>query len=467
MRRPVTTWGIARSVLACIVLLVIARPAIASAEPTASIKHFRVQAVPISKPGGGTWLNTGNCLGCGAALELEYEIEGSGYGATPHMPQGGIPPISQVNLYFPAETKLHPVGFGSCTEATLKNIGPSGCPVSSIASPIGNMLGEVTFGEERVPEESELSAFFGEGGLLFYTVGHSPVSLEIVGRGQYVTSGPPYGEELRWLWPPVASVPGAPLASTKFLKGTVGAATGIGTTPISYFTLPTTCTGGLPFKTEVQFGGTGAGAHEFGIPLKTVVATYEAPCPVLLQPVLGQAQAVAVVAGIVTVRLKGTSTFVPLNGATKIPDGSEVDTTNGRVLLTAAAPTGTATVEPYGGRFVVHQDRGGTDETHLALSLPLTGCSRVPLPHGSPASAAMYLRHGSKSRHLWASEHGGSWGTTGRYVSTSVEGTTWLTTDECNRSTVQVTAGVVKVRDLLTNRTRVVTAGKRYVARRR
>src|SRR2546427_308678 len=81
----------------------------------------------------------------------------------------------------------------------------------SIASPIGSILGEVTFGTERVPEESELRAFFGEGGLLFYVAGHSPVSLEIVSKGKYKPSHqPPYGEELETLAPAVATVPGAP-----------------------------------------------------------------------------------------------------------------------------------------------------------------------------------------------------------------------------------------------------------------
>jgi hypothetical protein len=267
--------------LAVLGLIALGLPAVSSAaEPTASIVKFKAKAIPVPKKGGGSWAGTGNILGAGAAVETEYEFAGEGYGGTPQKPAGGIPPISQVNFYLPAGAKLHPAGFGSCTEATLKNTGPSGCPASSSASPIGKALGEVTFGETRVPEEAELSAFLGEGGLLFYTVGHSPVSLEIVSKGKYHPSHqPPYGEVVEVLVPPVASVPGAPLASVKTILLKTGAARKSGKKIISYGTLPTKCKGGLPVKTEVVFGGEFGGAREFGIPAKTVTATYKAPCP--------------------------------------------------------------------------------------------------------------------------------------------------------------------------------------------
>jgi hypothetical protein len=58
------------------------------------------------------------------------------------------------------------------------------------------------------------------------------------------------------------------------------------------------------------------------------------------------------------------------------------------------------------------------------------------------------------------SEKGGRWGTNGRFVSTSVEGTTWLTVDECARSQVKVTAGKVSVRDLVRRKTKTLLAGK-------
>ncbi len=90
------------------------------------------------------------------------------------------------------------------------------------------------------------------------------------------------------------------------------------------------------------------------------------------------------------------------------------------------------------------------------------------LPRGAAAALAVGAKHGSgpKSRHLWVSESGGGWGTNGRYVSTTVEGTRWLTVDECSPSRVTVAAGKVKVRDLVNNKTKVISAGESYVAAR-
>ena len=178
--------------------------------------------------------------------------------------------------------------------------------------------------------------------------------------------------------------------------------------------------------------------------------------------VLPARETVTLASGTVMIRPNGTSTFVPLSGSSTIPDGSEVDATNGRVVITVTTPSGkTVTAEVYGGRFRLHQDSSGV--ARFILTLPLTGCPRVPLPHGSAASLAKHS--GAKARHLWVSETGGSWGTNGRYVSTTVEGTTWLTVDECTRSEVKVMAGKVKVLDLVRRKTKTVSAGGSYVAK--
>jgi hypothetical protein len=263
-------------------LAVLGLPAAASAAPTFT---FKAKAVPIPKPGGGTYPHTGNILaskgGKGTALEASFVISGSGYGASPQNPAGGIPPLAQVNFFLPAGAKINASGFSTCSESVLKNTGPSGCSKSSVASPVGHVLGEVTFGAERVPEEATLQAFFAPKGLYFYTQGSSPVSLEILSAGSYVNSGqPPYGLELKSLVPPVATVPGAPLASVKTINIKVGAAIKKGKKLISYGTLPPKCPkGGFPVKAELIFGGQGGGEREFGIPAETVTQTYKAPCP--------------------------------------------------------------------------------------------------------------------------------------------------------------------------------------------
>jgi hypothetical protein len=265
--------------LALLGLVLLGAPASASAEEIPA-PTVRVKAAAVPIPG---FPGTGNFYGKGADVEATLEIEGSGYGASPQNPKGSPPPISAVNIYLPRGVKLHPSGFASCSEATLTNIGPSGCPKRSVASPRGSVLGEVTFGAERVPELATLQAFFASGGgLLFYTQGSSPVSLEVVSRGKYVRSSGKYSWELQTLVPAVATVPGAPLASVSKIHLKAGAAFRSHGKVIPYGTVPKKgeCPkGGFFGKTEITFGGTFGGDREFGIPAKTVTQVIRVPCP--------------------------------------------------------------------------------------------------------------------------------------------------------------------------------------------
>jgi hypothetical protein len=266
--------------LAVFALVVLALPAAQASAEEIPLPTLEVKAAAVPIPG---FPGTGNFYGKGAAVEATLEIAGSGYGATAQNPKGSVPPISAVNVYLPKGVKLHPAGFGSCAEATLKNIGPSGCPRSSVASGLGSVLGEVTFGTERVPENTTLQAFFGPGGsLLFYTQGSTPVSLEVVSTGRYVRSSGKYSWELKTLVPPVATVPGAPLASVSRIHIKAGAAYRSHGKVIPYGTVPKKgeCPkGGFFGKTEVTFGGSFGGEREFGIPAKTVTNVIRVPCP--------------------------------------------------------------------------------------------------------------------------------------------------------------------------------------------
>lgn len=221
-------------------------------------------------------------------------------------------------------------------------------------------------------------------------------------------------------------------------------------------------------------GGTGTtnenssqGSEHGTTPPPPPTATVAVTPPAAPPPTLAASQTVSPVSGAVTIRLAGTSNFVALTNIRTIPNGSEVDATHGHVVITVAtsSPGKTESAEVYGGRFRVEQNRTSAGETHLILSQPLTGCPRVALPRGAAATAQH--RSGAKSRHLWVSENGGHWGTGGRYVSTTVEGTRWLTLDECRRSEVEVALGRVKVRDLVRKTTTLVTAGHKYIARLR
>lgn len=187
------------------------------------------------------------------------------------------------------------------------------------------------------------------------------------------------------------------------------------------------------------------------------------------QPVLGRSETLSLLAGIVSVRVKGTTTFTRLSGSITVPDESEVETGQGRVQIIVATlePGQTAAADAYQGRFLLHQDAAAPATTHLTLSQTLSGCVAPMSAHRASATrarAARRSRHGSKSRHLWVSDSGGNWGTNGRYVSTTVEGTRWLTFDECRASKVKVLEGIVLVHDLVHHSKATVTAGHEYVA---
>ncbi|HEY2282014.1 MAG TPA: hypothetical protein VGH60_00515 [Solirubrobacteraceae bacterium] len=218
------------------------------------------KAVPI--PG---FPGTGNILGAGAAVEVKYTIKGT-------ESTGGVPSqIIGVNFYLPAGTKINQAGFVTCPTATLENIGPSGCPKKSQASPVGTAGVVDPIGGELVKENATLQAFFAPGGgLQFYANAASPISAQLlVAKGSFGSASAPYGLKFASTVQLVQSVPGAPPVSTESFNIKVGAAYKKGKKTVSYGTLPKKCPkGGFPVKTEITFE-TGA----------VVTAEYKAPCP--------------------------------------------------------------------------------------------------------------------------------------------------------------------------------------------
>jgi hypothetical protein len=218
------------------------------------------KAVPI--PG---FPGTGNILGAGAAVEVKYAIKGT------ESTGGVVSQLTGVNFYLPKGTKLHPQGFVTCSPATLENIGPSGCPKKSQASPIGSAGVVDPIGGELVKENATVQAFFAPGGgLQFYANAASPISAQLLAAtGHYVSASGLYSEEFVSEVKLIQSVPGAPPVSTESINLKVGAAYKKGKKTISYGTLPKKCPkGGFPIKTELTFA-TGA----------VVTAEYKAPCP--------------------------------------------------------------------------------------------------------------------------------------------------------------------------------------------
>jgi hypothetical protein len=261
----------ASTCLAIVGLAVLGITGVASAAPTVKLKAV---AVPIKGFPG-----TGNIAGAGAALNVEYQIAGTEYGGFP-------PPIININFYLPPESKLNSKGFKTCPEATIfEKKEPEACPKGSNASPLdssghaeGIVNGVVAFGTTRVPESSELFAFFKPGGgLEFFTFGHSPSTLEIPSKGLYtnLNGAGGFGPKFSGKIPLVETVPGAPFASVEKIDVRVGAAHKEGKKTIYYGTVPKKCPKGfLPLKTEVTFAENGEESKP-----ETVTAEYKAPCP--------------------------------------------------------------------------------------------------------------------------------------------------------------------------------------------
>ena len=241
----------------CLVLLglaVLGFSATASAAPTITLK---AQAVPI--PG---FPHTGNILGAGADLQTEFTISGTEYGGFP-------PPLTGVKFYGPAGAKLDTQGFTTCSASTLERLGPNSCSKKSLAGPKGSARGVVSFGTERVEETVSVQPFFVTGGLAFFVDGTTPVSIEIVSKGNIITAAPPFGPEVVAEVPLIESVPGALDASAEAINVKVGAAFKQGKKTVYYITVPKKCPkGGFALKAEMSFFG---GA--------TAEATYKAPCP--------------------------------------------------------------------------------------------------------------------------------------------------------------------------------------------
>jgi hypothetical protein len=431
LAKPAASWLLAAALVIGGGLLT---PSIASATPTVAF----------------TPAFSGGDLGEAAGVTVTFDFTGNEYSGSPL-------PLTKLILHLPSGVGGSSAGFPTCEVTTLEEFGPINCPAGSSTGPTTSATAYVSFGGERVEEQAEVLGFYGADETVnFFVDGHSPVSLEILAHGTVRADSAPYGRLLELTVPLVASVPGAPFASIKTLALDYGAVHDDGFGEPASVTIPRECpTGRFEWGMEAGFSdGTNA------------VASSISPCPPAALPVAAQRQAVNVTAGTVTVRLPGSTTFVPLSGEATIPNGSELDTTEGTVSVTAATatPGKTESAEVHGGQLIVRQDATRAAATHFILSLPLTGCLGAERRDGRAAAASTPVHHGPRSRRLWVSEHGGNWGTDGRYVSTTVEGTSWLTTDECGRSEVEVLAGRVRVHDLIRNKTKTVVAGQHYIA---
>jgi hypothetical protein len=174
---------------------------------------------------------------------------------------------------------------------------------------------------------------------------------------------------------------------------------------------------------------------------------------VTLVPVLHVSELVRPLGGSLRVRSPGSKRFVDLQALALIPDGSTIDATSGQLALTVAddAQGHTSTADLHGASFSVKQEAGAHPLTDFSLQGARLQCSAADIAR-------------ARSSSLWAQDSGGRFSTRGRYAAAIVRGTSWVTTELCEGTLVQVYAGSVSVFDRTKRRTVTVSAGHYYLA---
>jgi hypothetical protein len=189
-------------------------------------------------------------------------------------------------------------------------------------------------------------------------------------------------------------------------------------------------------------------------------------------PVAGSTVNVAVLSGIVRVRLpEGASLrpvlglaqspgFVQLTRPVQIPVGSVLDTKRGTVGMTSASDLqgGTQRGSFSGGRFRITQKPTRRPVTQLRMTGGSFSSCRRNVQRSSARTAARRIRRLSGNAR-------GRFRTRGRNSSATVRGTAWGMTDQCNGTLTRVRSGVVRVRDFAKRRTVTLRRGRSYLAR--
>jgi hypothetical protein len=132
-----------------------------------------------------------------------------------------------------------------------------------------------------------------------------------------------------------------------------------------------------------------------------------------------------------------------------------LDTSRGRLQLSAKVKGKTQNGRFDSGKFRVTQLRTGT--TQLALAGPLACGKRKPAVAAAAAAAA---KPKPKKRKLWGSDSGGSFRTRGQNSVATVRGTRWLTEDTCTGTRVRVREGSIRVWPTKGGLSRIVKAGQ-------
>ena len=181
-------------------------------------------------------------------------------------------------------------------------------------------------------------------------------------------------------------------------------------------------------------------------------------------PAMGRTMVAAPTAGTVRVKEKGSSKFRSLAATDSMPVGSIIDAREGAVSLSTQRAGGVVQAATFhGGMFQIRQSRSAKGMTDIYLRGSLGSCSKSTARSSRLASAAAKKR---KVRRLWSSDHHGRFRTHGRNSVATVRGTSWYTEERCDGTLTRVFAGKVLVRERGTGRSKLVSRGHSFLARR-
>jgi hypothetical protein len=337
------SWSWATSTLSVVIAVLLGSSLMPSAASAARSVSFTSAFSPASRLGEGTVYTT------------ELTFNGSEY-------HGHVDPLTGLTVHLPAGVGLSDAGFPTCNKHTIELFAPAGCPAGSLAGPIGSLKLVVSFGTEAVEEEATVQPVFGPAGVLYFFVeGRSPVEIEIIMEGNYISDGSPYGQDLMLTVPIIETVPGAPDASITALTLNVGASREESGVALNSVSVPSTCPSG-------KFAW--AGDATFDGEASEPVGTTETACP------LAGSRAV-------TNTSLGASNATPLRGETV---------------------TYTATVTPSSSG--VPALSGGV--TFVDGSTAIAGCSARPLTQaGASATATCQTSYAAYGAHTIGAIYGG------------------------------------------------------------
>jgi streptogramin lyase len=158
---------------------------------------------------------------------------------------------------------------------------------------------------------------------------------------------------------------------------------------------------------------------------------------------------------------------LPAYGA-ELPVGVKFDTRRGSLALTSANRKGVTQTGRFGGGIMqVRQPRRARGRVDVYMRGGNFGACRRVRRHRARGSVLASASRTRRVRRLWGNDSGGRYRTHGRHSHATVRGTKWVTIDRCDGTLTIVREGAVVVRDFARHRRVLVTAGHRYLARKR